>query len=78
MDVDGIRTLVAGTSMWAVATLGLIPFWATLMANGTQWWLWTAVAGFGLGLMGIEYCRRRRNSPEDIPASGTSGGRRRK
>ena len=26
------------------------------------WWLWTCLAGFGLGLFGLEYCRRRRKA----------------
>jgi hypothetical protein len=26
------------------------------------WWLWAALAGFGLGLIGIEYWRWRRNA----------------
>ena len=24
------------------------------------WWLWSCMAGAGLGLIGVEYCRRRR------------------
>ena len=27
-----------------------------------MWWLWTCLAGFGLGLFGLEYCRRRRKA----------------
>jgi len=26
-----------------------------------MWWLWTCLAGFGLGVWGWDYCRRRRN-----------------
>ena len=28
--------------------------------NGRLWWLWTCVAGFGLGLVGWDHTRRRR------------------
>lgn len=62
MDVDGVRTMVVGTILWAVAAFALLPFLGTLRAQGDDWWFWTTVAGFGLGCIGIEYCRRRRNA----------------
>lgn len=62
MDVDGVRTMVVGTIAWAVIAVGLLPFVGTLQENDRTWWLWAAVAGFGLGCIGIEYCRRRRNA----------------
>ena len=61
LDVDGVRTTEVGTALWLVAFLGLLPFWGTLRDSGHTWWLWTCLAGFGLGLLGLEYCRRRRN-----------------
>lgn len=76
MDVDGVRTMTVGTVLWAVAAVALVPFWQTLRENGTEWWLWSALAGFGLGLIGIEYCRRRRRHLVD--AERPSGGRRRR
>lgn len=71
MDVDGVRTMTVGTIVWGVAAIALLPFLGTLDQEGRAWWLWTALAGFGLGLIGIEYCRRRRN------ALRTQPGRRR-
>ena len=62
MDVDGVRTMTVGTIVWGVIAIALLPFLGTLDENGRTWWLWTALAGFGLGLIGIEYCRRRRNA----------------
>jgi hypothetical protein len=62
MDVDGVRTMTVGTIIWAVIAVGIVPFLGTLDQQGRTWWLWTAVAGFGLGLIGIEYCRRRRDA----------------
>ncbi|MEO6349806.1 MAG: DUF2530 domain-containing protein, partial [Candidatus Limnocylindrales bacterium] len=62
MDVDGVRTMTVGTILWGVIAIALLPFLGSLEDNGHTWWLWTAVAGFGLGLIGIEYCRRRRNA----------------
>ena len=62
MDVDGVRTMTVGTIIWGVAAVALLPFLGTLDAQGRTWWMWTALAGLGLGLIGIEYCRRRRNA----------------
>jgi hypothetical protein len=59
LDVDGIRTLIVGTALWGVAFVALLPFYGRLDEQGRAWWLWTCLAGFGLGLMGLEVCRRR-------------------
>ncbi|WP_308291439.1 DUF2530 domain-containing protein [Mumia sp. zg.B21] len=60
LDVDGIRTMTVGSILWLAAGLALLPFLGTLQRNGDVWWLWTCLAGFGLGLLGVEYCRRRK------------------
>lgn len=62
MDVDGVRTMTVGTIIWGVVAVGLLPFMGRLEELGRTWWIWAALAGFGLGLIGIEYCRRRRNA----------------
>ncbi|GGD22904.1 DUF2530 domain-containing protein [Nocardioides daphniae] len=81
LDVDGIRTVEIGTALWAVAFVGLLPFWSSLAESGRLWWLWTCMAGLGLGLLGIDHCRRRRARGEltrtPAPRGGGGGGRRR-
>lgn len=72
MDVDGVRTMTVGTILWGVLAIALLPFLGNLESTGRTWWMWTAVAGFGLGLIGLEYCRRRKNALRAQP-----GGRRR-
>jgi hypothetical protein len=62
LDLDGIRTMQVGTLLWGLALLLLIPFHGRLQAAGHGWWLWTCLAGFGLGLVGWDHCRRRRNA----------------
>lgn len=62
MDVDGVRTMTVGTIIWGVIAIALLPFWGNLQDQGRTWWLWTAIAGLGLGLVGIEYCKRRRDA----------------
>jgi len=61
LDVDGTRTVAVGTVLWLVAFVLLLPFYGRLEDSGRVWGLWTCLAGFGLGLFGLEYCRRRRN-----------------
>jgi len=61
LDVDGVRTVEVGTGIWLLAFLALLPFYGRLEETGRTWWLWTCLAGFGLGLIGVELCRRMRN-----------------
>lgn len=58
-DTDGVRTITVGTALWLVAFVALLPFYGRLEETGRTWWLWACMAGFGLGLFGIEICRRR-------------------
>ena len=62
LDLDGVRTMQVGTALWAVAIVLILPFYGSLEEDGHLWWLWTCVAGFGLGLVGWDHCRRRRNA----------------
>ena len=62
LDVDGVRTVAVGTALWALAFVLLLPFYGRLEESGRVWWLWTCVAGFGLGVMGWDYTRRRRRT----------------
>jgi hypothetical protein len=60
LDVDGVRTVQVGTAAFFLASIALLPFYGALEDAGRTWWLWMCLAGMGLGLFGIEYCRRRR------------------
>ena len=62
LDVDGVRTVEVGSALWFIAFLALLPFYGRLEDSGRLWWLWTCLAGLGLGLIGLEYCRRRRRA----------------
>ena len=60
LDVDGVRTVAVGSILFLVAFLLLLPFYGRLEEDGKTWWLWTCLAGFGLGVIGWDYCRRRK------------------
>ena len=62
LDVDGVRTVAVGTVLWAITFVVLALFRDDLDAQGVGWWLWTCLAGVGLGLLGLEYTRKRRDS----------------
>jgi Protein of unknown function (DUF2530) len=78
LDVTGVRTVAVGTIAWVVAFLALVPFYRTLQHDDRLWWLWTCLAGVGLGLLGLEYCRRRRDrlvarSDDEVASSSPLG-----
>lgn len=61
LDLDGVRTVFVGVVAWGIAFIVLLFFRQDLADRGETWWLWTCLAGFGLGLLGLQYCRRRRD-----------------
>jgi hypothetical protein len=61
LDLDGTWTVAVGTGLFLLAFLVLLPFHDRLEDAGRGWWQWTCLAGFALGVVGWEYCRRRRN-----------------
>jgi hypothetical protein len=69
IDVDGVRTVEVGSALWLIAFVGLLPFYGRLEDDGHLWWLWTCLAGFGLGLIGLELCRRGRKARLEREAS---------
>lgn len=59
LDVDGVRTVQVGTALFTLVFVALLPFYGRLADHQRVWWIWTCLAGAGLGLIGMEYCRRR-------------------
>jgi hypothetical protein len=74
LDPDGVRSVEVGTAVFFLGFLALLPFYGRLEENGEQWWLWTCLVGMGLGLLGLEVCRRRRRARQERAAAEPSAG----
>ncbi|MDR6175613.1 hypothetical protein QE364_000230 [Nocardioides zeae] len=72
LDVDGVWTVQIGCALWGLAFVALLPFYSRLAESDDVWVLWTCLTGLGLGLLGLEYCRRRRRTRVD--AGGAADG----
>lgn len=59
LDLSGIPSVLTGIGLWAVTFVVLLFFRGDLDRADREWWLWVAVAGVGLGVLGLWYCRRR-------------------
>jgi hypothetical protein len=62
VDVDGVRTVLVGTVLWALAFVVTLVMRDQLAESGREWWVWTCLAGTGLGMLGYAYTRRRRDA----------------
>jgi hypothetical protein len=54
-----VATIIGGTILWFVLFVVQLPFYGWFDDHGHTWWVWTCLAGAGLGLIGIWYVRRR-------------------
>ena len=57
---DDRMPVLAGTVAWAVLALIAWFEYDDLADDGRGWWLWTAVSGVALGLVGFWYMHRRK------------------
>ena len=62
LEHDGLVPIAVITAAWGLAAVVLVLLRADLADDDRTWWLWTCVAGFGLGLLGYAFSRRRRDS----------------
>jgi hypothetical protein len=59
VDVDGIRVVTVGTTLFGAAAVVAWLLQPRLAAEGRGWWLDVCVSGFLLGLVGLVYCWNR-------------------
>jgi len=60
MNVHPFPVVLAGTVLFGLAFLGLLPFWSWLGHHDHRDWLWTALAGTVLGLAALPLMRKHR------------------
>ena len=66
MRINARRIVAVGTGLWFVAFVVLLPFYAWLGDHGHRSWLWTALAGWLLGLLGLAIMSRHRRAGRTI------------
>ncbi|WJV47965.1 DUF2530 domain-containing protein [Streptomyces flavofungini] len=54
-----VATITGGTIIWFVLFVAQMPFYGWFDDRDITWWVWTCLAGGGLGLIGIWYVRSR-------------------
>jgi Protein of unknown function (DUF2530) len=59
-QLNARRIVAAGTLLWFVAFVALLPFYGWLGRHDHRIWLWTCLAGWILGLIGWSIMRRHR------------------
>ncbi|GAA4971348.1 hypothetical protein GCM10023205_41390 [Yinghuangia aomiensis] len=59
LEADDVKIVAVGTVVWFALFLVSLPFRGTLADDGHEWWSWCALAGAGLGILGLWYVRRR-------------------
>jgi hypothetical protein len=70
-----IRATVAGiTVIWAVAFVAQLPWYGSYADDGRTEWIWTCLAGVGLGFLGLWYVARREAAIRRDRARADGGG----
>lgn len=61
LETDDVALVAGGTVAWTVALVALL---AARLAGAPVhgWWIAMCASGAGLGLLGVRYCRRRRQA----------------
>jgi hypothetical protein len=60
VQVDSQRIAIVGLAIFTVATIVLLPFYGWLGDHGHRIWLWTSIAGIGVGLFGLAISHRHK------------------
>jgi 4-amino-4-deoxy-L-arabinose transferase-like glycosyltransferase len=58
LTVNARPVLFVGTVLFLLTFLALLPFWSWLGEHGHRVWLWTALAGAGLGVLALPLVRK--------------------
>ena len=61
-EVNSRRIVAFGTVVWFVAFVALLPCYGWLGDHHHRIWLWTSLAGWVLGLLGLALMSRHRRA----------------
>ena len=75
MQINEAKVIWIGIGLWAAAFLVLLPFRKTLIDDGHGWWLYTCLAGAGLGMVGLPMVGRRKSVMARETERGREAGR---
>ena len=70
-QADAVLPVTVGTALWGIALVVLLVLRPRLVDAGTDWWIWVAAIGLGLGLLGTAWVRHRRAAQQAAPAAAT-------
>ncbi|WP_407912066.1 DUF2530 domain-containing protein [Kitasatospora sp. NE20-6] len=62
LEANDVAIVGGGTVLWFVAFVVLLPFQGALSDHGHGSWPWICLSGGLLGLIGLWYCRARRDA----------------
>ncbi|NUR29050.1 MAG: DUF2530 domain-containing protein [Catenulispora sp.] len=75
MQINEAKVIWIGIGLWAAAFLILLPYRKTLISDGHGWWLYTCLAGAGLGMVGLPMVGRRKTVMAREAERGRGAGR---
>jgi hypothetical protein len=75
MRINEAKVIWLGIALWAAAFAIMLPFRKTLIADGHGWWLYTCLAGAGLGMLGLPMVGQRKKVMERETEHGREVGR---
>lgn len=59
LEIDESKVIAVGSAAWVLALVVMLICYGKLEDNDREWWIWTAVAGLGLGCWGWVLVRKR-------------------
>jgi len=59
VEDDGVGAALVGLVLWALGALACLLWREDLAAAGHDWWLWSCLAGVGIGLGWLAFSARR-------------------
>ena len=66
VQVNARRIVAVGTALWFVVFVVQLPFYGWLGDHHHRIWLWTSLAGWALGLVGLALMSRHRRAGRTI------------